>query len=513
MDPGDTTGRRAQSRQSLVTERGDDLTVREQIIQLYPAAVVTMRRVYRDLEAGEGRALRFVKRISQRLVTLSETQADVLWTVSTLRNTWDDPAGIAVNAAISSLLMARKLTDDFDALQRICFCALVAGRRRRSDSTGDGVSPRNRAPREALLVLDNAETRYAALQRAMVAYEVAWLANKHEIGWPWGDKRFPRVESLLIDTARRFWDELTAGEARADRPSPPEVFERLRASAETRLGTVVVDLLVDTLGYFEDGAAIETSTGWRGVIVEPAATIEHLRRPTVRMVLGPDGEESEPFDVDLSDESIDSEDFGVAHKRLDVAEGSRLAEIRSEVETGEEASEADWIESFDDFDDEPEPDDEVDRTTLTDPDGLNAVVVGDTEGVEFGAPTDPSGYDAVGSQTIQEGPSSQIEGLDASDTIREDSGVRTDREVLASGEVSVPEGLDEWGEWDDLGGMDQQIEVSESQSTAPFKDFVEESETDDEETDESPSETPGTIAMDNEERRNAFDEFLGSDDD
>lgn len=334
--------------EKVLSLEGRDQTAREQVLALYPAAIVTMRRFLDELREGELRALRFAKRLSQRLVALSDAEAETMLALTAMKKTRDEPAGIAVNSAILALLMARRITDRYRILHRVCFGGMVAtiGEPRAAglydrDETLKVIPSLDRdakeqlGPLNALLLMKHSQMRYPALRRAAVAYEAGWLAHKDVLGWPWGEKQRPTVEAVIVETARRYWEKMALTPDMQRRPRPSEVFDRMRDEAETKVEHVVVQLAMDVMGYYERGLIVETSTGWSGVVVEPGEELADFSRPVVRMARDPDRNPVEPRDVDLSSDDVDFERYGSVRRALRAPGDSHLQEVAAEIRTPE----------------------------------------------------------------------------------------------------------------------------------------------------------------------------------
>ena len=98
----------------------------ERSLRLYATALVVMRR-FCDAVA-EGRPVRphRLKRIAQRLVSLSQQDSASLLAVTSLAHAHRDDAGRAVQAAILVISLARQITSDGRALAQLAMTALMA---------------------------------------------------------------------------------------------------------------------------------------------------------------------------------------------------------------------------------------------------------------------------------------------------------------------------------------------------------------------------------------------------
>ncbi len=328
----------------LDIEEEEEQTAEEQVLQLYPAAVVTMRRFHQAVQQQEFRGLRFIKRISQRLVALSDSAAETFLAMTSMRKTRDDKGGISVNAGVLAMLVGRHITDSYRTLQRLCYSAMVAdiGRPRAA-----GVYDRREVPNvipklsmsgkeslgpsNALLILRNGRLREPTLRRATIAYEAGWLRYEHDIGWPYGNNRRPSVESFIVRVCHRYWDLMALKPSMNERRSPEQVFETLLEEADSRLERAVVRLVMETLAFYERGAIVETSEGWKGVVVEPGERMADFPRPVVRMVRDASGNAIDPQDLDLSNADIDFERFGLVRRQIRNVKDERLLKVARRI--------------------------------------------------------------------------------------------------------------------------------------------------------------------------------------
>ena len=341
---GETVRYRRIDPKKLLDLDDDDLTAEEQVLRLYPAAVVLLRRFTQNVREQDFAALRFVKRISQRLVALSDSAAETLLAVTAMRKTRDEPGGIAVNSGVLAMLIARHLSDSYRTLQRVCFGAMVAdiGRPRAAgvyqrQSTPNVIPKLNMSgkeqlgPSNALLLLRNGRVRQPTLRRAIIAYEAGWLMNEQDIGWPFGDKRQPSIESFIVRVSRRFWDLMALKPSMKKRRTPQAVLDILLKEADSRIERSIVHLLMETIAFYEKGAMVETSTGWRGVVARPGQRMADFPRPVVRMVRDPSGNAIDPQDVDLTDENVNLKRFGLVRKSLKNANDKRLRQVANQL--------------------------------------------------------------------------------------------------------------------------------------------------------------------------------------
>ncbi len=328
----------------LDIEEEDDQTAAEQVSEMYPAAVVMMRRFHQAVREQDFHGLRFIKRISQKLVALSDSAAETLLAMTTMRKTRDDKGGISVNAGVLAMLVGRHVTDSYRVLQRLCYSGMVAeiGRPRAAGVYNrqevPNVIPKlsmsgkeELGPSNALLILRNGRLRKPTLRRAVIAYEAGWLRHEHDIGWPYGDNRRPSIESFIVRVCHRFWDLMALKPSMNARRSPADVFDTLLEEADSKVERAVVQLVMETIAFYERGAIVETSAGWQGVVVQAGERMSNFPRPVVRMVRDGNNNAIDPQDLDLSDPDIDFERFGLVRRQLRNVKDERLLEVARQV--------------------------------------------------------------------------------------------------------------------------------------------------------------------------------------
>ena len=90
----------------VLTEDETKLAPDEIIVRTYASAVVVLRRLFEDVEAGHFEPPHQAKRIAQKLVMLSEGDTPAFLGVTAMRNANHDAAGRAVNTAILAVAIA-----------------------------------------------------------------------------------------------------------------------------------------------------------------------------------------------------------------------------------------------------------------------------------------------------------------------------------------------------------------------------------------------------------------------
>jgi hypothetical protein len=117
----------------------------------------------------------------------------------------------------------------------------------------------------------------------------------------------------------------------SERRAPADVFDTLLEEADSKVERAVVQLVMETLAFYERGAIVETSEGWRGVVVQPGERMSNFPRPVVRMVRDGNNNAIEPQDLDLSDPDIDFKRFGLVRRQLRNVKDERLLEVARQL--------------------------------------------------------------------------------------------------------------------------------------------------------------------------------------
>ena len=295
---------------SSLLQEEEELTPEEQILRTYASSVVVMRKVFDNLNAGRYRLPHEAKRLAQKLVSLSEGDAPAFIGVTAVRNLNHDAAGRAVNRAILAVCMGRQVSEDLSALSRIAMAALfmdvahplLTGVVGLDDP--NGVVPRltddemRRLPPATSLVLTAlGHLRPASMVRSVLAYEAHWLRLRHELGEPYGGARKTTAASRIVATAQRFNELMSPDLAASRQPTPDEAILWMKEDARDPTDLAMIQLLVGALGLFPSGTPVELNTGERGVVVRTSDNPVDFVRPTVELVVAPDGSDISPAQI------------------------------------------------------------------------------------------------------------------------------------------------------------------------------------------------------------------------
>lgn len=273
----------------LLGDLGDAGSIAEQVASAYAAATVLVRRSNQRLLEDDQRLARHVKRVGQRLVTLTRTGFVELLALARRPAPPTDHATILVNAAILGALAGRVLTEDVHALLRITMAALqmeigkprVAGMYRADSFQTSFVPALNQAMRRrlpastAVMLLQAGRAAERPMQRAVVSYEAAHLYDGQLLGWPYDGQIPPTVEAVIASLAVR----VTSGMAAAAGPD-----DLVRELGDVELGKVeraTLDLIFSVLGLLPKGTPVEMTNGWRGVVVSAGPSFAELERARI----------------------------------------------------------------------------------------------------------------------------------------------------------------------------------------------------------------------------------------
>ena len=294
---------------SILGEIESDLTVVEQVAAAYGAAVVLVRRCNALLMQDDQKLMRHVKRVCQRLVSLTRKGFVELLALARRPAAPTDHAAIAVNAAVIGALAGRALTTDTHTLLRIVMGALQAeiGKPRvagmyRSDGFQMTFVPhlnqtmRRRVPAStAVVLLEAGRAAEQPMKRAVVAYEAAHLADGELLGWPYEGKVPPTVESVLASLACR------VSSAMANSSGPDDMIDQLAQFDLGKVERAGLDLIYSVLGVVPKGTPVALTNGWKGVVLSSGKRFSELERCEVVRLIGPFGRPAEPQIVTASE--------------------------------------------------------------------------------------------------------------------------------------------------------------------------------------------------------------------
>ena len=288
----------------------DDLPAMEKTLRAYASALVVMRQFLKKVAQGKTVLPHRVKRIAQRLVTLAEGDEGAMLAMTTMANAHRDDAGRAVQAAILSILVARKLTRTRSVLSQMAMAALMAdvGRVRVAGHNGvqqlvslaDDVEAAVPALTSSLCISTGGVNLQNAL-RTITAYETAYLERQHLLGPVYKRTLSPMVQSKIVHLVRELLERM----APRDQSRAMSPLDALAAVSQLKgIDEITYKLLVQTVGVMPTGTVVEFETGEWGIVVGPSKHRRAVGRPRIKLVTDRSGQVfAKPKEIDLGDSS------------------------------------------------------------------------------------------------------------------------------------------------------------------------------------------------------------------
>lgn len=278
------------------TQEDSGLKSTERALRAYASALVVMRRFFAKVASGRAVLPHRVKRIAQRLVTLSDEDTLSSLALTSLANAHRDEAGRAVQAAVISVLLARQLTDDRQTLAQLAMAALMAdvGRVRAAGKQGldryvplrDSVNAAVPALTSSLLVSTGGINVHNA-QRTVIAYEATALERKDLCGPLYGGTMSPLFQSKLLYTVRQLL-ALMAPRDTTRAMAPLHALATLANAPGT--DRMVLQLVVASIGLLPTGTVVEFESGEWGIVVGPSRCAGAATKPRIRLLTDRSGQ-------------------------------------------------------------------------------------------------------------------------------------------------------------------------------------------------------------------------------
>ena len=266
----------------------NELPIYERILRLYATALVVMRQFHQDVSHGLTILPHRVKRLAQRLVSLSESGDPALLGTLAMANAHRDDAGRSVQTAMLSLAIGRQLTSDRISLSRLAMAALMAdvGRARllgaESRQAGAVLSPALEPgiPSAAALVcIATGGINVGNAERTVTVHETALVERDRESSGR--TSLAPLLKSQIVVHVRRLL-ELVAPRSTAHAvPALSALDEMASDPANDR---TLVRMLVRALGVLPTGTVVELEGGEWAVVAGPSRHAEAWSRPNLRIV-------------------------------------------------------------------------------------------------------------------------------------------------------------------------------------------------------------------------------------
>jgi HD-GYP domain-containing protein (c-di-GMP phosphodiesterase class II) len=291
---------------SLQKAEGDEnLPEMEKTLRAYASALVVLRQFYDRMAQGKTVLPHRVKRVAQRMVSMAETDEGALLAMTTLANAHREEAGRAVQSAILSILVARKLTLDRNALSQLAMAALMAdvGRVRIAGSSGDKMIALSEDVEKVVPALTSSlciSTGGVNIQNALrtvTAYEATHMERQALIGPIYKRTMSPMIQSKILYLVRQVLERLAPRDTR--RPmSPLDALADL--AGQPNIDELVYKLLIQALGVMPTGTVVEFETGEWGIVVGPSTNKAALARPRVKLITDRAGQVfAKPKEIDL----------------------------------------------------------------------------------------------------------------------------------------------------------------------------------------------------------------------
>jgi hypothetical protein len=277
----------------------------EKALRIYASGLVVMRQFYERVARGKTVQPHRVKRIAQRLVATAENHEGTLLAMTTLANAHRDEAGRAVQAAMLSVVVARKLTHDRPVLAQIAMAALTSdlGRVRIAGSAGerlaqlsDEVEKLVPAVTSALCISTGGVNLHNAV-RTVAAFETTHIERQALLGPVYKRALSPMIQSKILFVVRQLLERL----APRDTTRPMSPLDALAALAsQPNVDETVYKLLIQAIGVMPAGTVVELETGEWGVVVGPSSNRSALARPRVKLISDRTGHiYPQPREIDL----------------------------------------------------------------------------------------------------------------------------------------------------------------------------------------------------------------------
>jgi hypothetical protein len=243
--------------------------------------------------------------VAQRMVSMAETDEGALLAMTTLANAHRDEAGRAVQAAILSIVVARKLTQQRNALSQLAMAALMAdiGRVRIAGSSGekmvqlsDDVERVVPALTSSLCISTGGVNVQNAL-RTVSAYEATYLERHHLLGPIYKRAMSPMIQSKILFVVRQLLERLAPRDiTRA--MSPLDALASL--AGQPNVDEMVYKLVIQAIGVMPTGTVVEFETGEWGIVVGASTNRAALARPRVKLITDRAGQVfTKPKEIDL----------------------------------------------------------------------------------------------------------------------------------------------------------------------------------------------------------------------
>lgn len=272
--------------------------IRVASIDSYFRAIYVARQILGSDAAGGAVEVRKAKRVIHGLADLLERDEVTLLSLVQIKNFGEHDATHAVNVAVLSMTMARRLGVPKSLLGEIGVAAMLhdAGRTALEDGDTSGTRGAGHVRRGARLLLSNMGFSDGSLRMVLGARHHHDMAVRK-------DGRLSPLLHRILRTAD-FYDCATTPAGEGMRAHLGRKVLRLMLRDSTRFDGRLVKLLAEVVGQFPLGTVVSLDTGERAVVCGRNPHFDSPTRPIVR-VLTDDEEDggaadAEPRTIDLS---------------------------------------------------------------------------------------------------------------------------------------------------------------------------------------------------------------------
>jgi hypothetical protein len=287
------------------TSDEDNLPEMEKTLRAYASSLVVMRQFYERIALGKTVLPHRVKRIAQRMISMAETDEGPMLALTTLANAHRDEAGRAVQSAILSTVVARRLTKNRNSLAQLAMAALMAdvGRVRIAGSSGerfvrlgDDVERVIPALTSSLCISTGGVNVQNAL-RTVTAFEATFMERQALLGPLYKRSLSPLVQSRILYVVRGLLERL----APRDNSRPMSPLDALADLAgKPNVDDTAYKLLIAAIGVMPTGTVVEFETGEWGIVIGPSENRQAIARPRVKLVTDRSGQVfAKPKEIDL----------------------------------------------------------------------------------------------------------------------------------------------------------------------------------------------------------------------
>jgi hypothetical protein len=281
----------------------------ERTLRSYASALVVLRQFYERMSQGKTVLPHRVKRVAQRMVSMAESDEGSLMAMTTLANAHRDDAGRAVQSAILSILVARRLTLDRNSLSQLAMAALIAdvGRARIAGSSDKAVHLSDDVERvvpalTSSLCISTGGVNIQNAMRTVTAYETTQMERQALVGPLYKRTMSPMIQSKILFLVRQLLERVAPHDTTKRPMSPLDALADL--SRAQNVDELVYKLLIQAIGIMPTGTVVEFETGEWGIVVGPSTNKGALARPRVKLITDRGGQVfAKPKEIDLGQSS------------------------------------------------------------------------------------------------------------------------------------------------------------------------------------------------------------------